>query len=133
MTSIRTPIPYAYVSIVNIVSKIHMVLVSLMAGTFATEHDDVDFVYTFMFSLIVSGVNALIFEGMLELHSQLSRPFGNDIWQFPTEDMLTTGRAASKAMIRTYDMLPESIHPRRPRLRRQNSSSSNTTPQTFSK
>jgi len=101
-----TQIPYTYVHVVTLVCKVHQLLISLHGGSVVGEsiHEDP---YTGRFStegilygyLIVS-LNSLLFEGLLQLHDQLHHPFGDNPWQFATDEMLASCKLASKSLVR---------------------------------
>ena len=98
-TIVNTQVPYAYVHIVTVVCKVHVLLVALWSGTIVGDGIQSGSVSSIAVGIMVCIVNTGIFEGLLEVHTQLYQPFGPHLWQFPTDEYVSQTRATGRALL----------------------------------
>jgi hypothetical protein len=99
-TLINTQLPYTYVHIVTVVCKLHTLLVSLWAATILGYAVASSSVGESLQAYILSIINTVIFEGLLEIHAQLYQPFGTNPWQFPVNDYIKLCHSSGKSLVR---------------------------------
>eukprot|EP00466_Bigelowiella_natans_P010215 jgi/Bigna1/86588/estExt_fgenesh1_pg.C_120022 len=80
---IETPVPYIYTHLVAIISKIELVLASIWISEFLRYGIDEDSVESIILGYIIIVGLSIIVEGILEVHSSLSTPFGYTAVDFP--------------------------------------------------
>lgn len=93
-----TQMPYAYLHLLSIVTKIHLVFVIFYAGGIISAGIQMENWSRIIFGYTVIAANNVIYEGLLHIHSMLSNPLGNDTGDFPKHVYLSNTRALCNSL-----------------------------------
>jgi len=80
---LRTQLPYAYTHMVTLIVKLHLVFITLIAGTLVGQGVIAGTVSDVIYGYLLVILNNLVFEGLLRIHVVLTNPFGGRACDFP--------------------------------------------------
>eukprot|EP00478_Filoreta_tenera_P006995 GABV01008949.1.p1 GENE.GABV01008949.1~~GABV01008949.1.p1 ORF type:complete len:223 (-),score=37.92 GABV01008949.1:24-692(-) len=113
--TISAQIPYAFVHLIAIIVKVHLILASLYVGSYigethsvvAGKWSTVDVLWGFL----VLAVTTFVYEGILELHAQLENPFGRGRLCIPRHSILQTTWAVCHQILNRSEevLLPTAV------------------------
>lgn len=106
MTLKTTPVPYIFLHIVTLICKIHFIVIAIMMGSHIGRSILMDqWTQVILYYLVVVMSNILI-EGLLRIHLVMKDPFGDDVCDFPWEDMFQDLVNETKMLLDQHDDLP---------------------------
>eukprot|EP00276_Gloeochaete_wittrockiana_P013170 CAMPEP_0184371004 /NCGR_PEP_ID=MMETSP1089-20130417/163153_1 /TAXON_ID=38269 ORGANISM="Gloeochaete wittrockiana, Strain SAG46.84" /NCGR_SAMPLE_ID=MMETSP1089 /ASSEMBLY_ACC=CAM_ASM_000445 /LENGTH=322 /DNA_ID=CAMNT_0026713703 /DNA_START=59 /DNA_END=1027 /DNA_ORIENTATION=+ len=80
---IGTQIPFAYVHLLTLLTRLHIVFVTLYCSSLLAQGFQNRAIERLLLGYFVLAVNYAIYNGLLNLHDELVNPFGNDPHDFP--------------------------------------------------
>lgn len=108
---ILTPMPFPYAHLMAIIVKLHLLLVSAMAGTYVGRgFKQQQPGYVFWGYMILLFAN-IVFEGLLRLHVTLHNPFGDGVADLPVAMYLQENLKSTVGMLETEKNLPFQFTP----------------------
>eukprot|EP00741_Cyanophora_paradoxa_P014348 tig00000190_g13839.t1 len=78
-----TQIPYGYVYLMTMLTRIHLLLMTVYAGGIIAKGFDNKYIYKLLFGYAWLTFNIFIYEGILQFAHELENPFGYDRQDFP--------------------------------------------------
>jgi len=81
---ITTQMPYAYLHLITLTTKVHLAFIIFYAGGIISTGINDELWSRILFGYILIVANNFIYEGLLRIHAMLSNPLGDDSGDFPT-------------------------------------------------
>jgi len=82
---INTQIPYAYLHLLTLTTKVHLAFIVFYGGGIISGGLENEEWTRVLFGYVVIIANNFIYEGLLHIHAMLSNPLGDDDGDFPTD------------------------------------------------
>lgn len=81
---INTQIPYAYLHLLTLTTKVHLAFIVFYGGGIISGGLEAEEWTRVLFGYVIIITNNFIYEGLLHIHAMLSNPLGDDDGDFPT-------------------------------------------------
>jgi len=99
MMYITCQIPYSYVHLLTLITKLHLLLIVLYSSTLiAVGFSKLSLERMFM-GYLINFANQIIYDGILRFHSELVNPFGTDMQDYPRELYIANLESSTRSIL----------------------------------
>eukprot|EP00741_Cyanophora_paradoxa_P020650 tig00021281_g19931.t1 len=106
---LHTQVPYAYVHLLTIIVKMHLVFITLYASTVLGVGFQQKQGERIIMGYLILFFNMLIYEGLLSIADELDNPFGGDYGDFPKGNYIKNLLAVTKSQLDIIGKPPPAV------------------------